>query len=73
MIFVDNYDSSPNSPFLKRFPWREKHLRTDWPSTLFPNGPFCNLYLPIADLFGGSRAFWLSSNLGASPFSTLTY
>lgn len=43
--------------FPKRCPWREMHLRKDWPSSGFPNGLFCSLYRPIVGHDGGWRAY----------------
>lgn len=37
--------------------WREMHHRKDWPSSGFPNGPFCSLYRPIVGRDGGWRAY----------------
>ena len=36
------FKKGQNLPSRGRFLWREKHLRKDWPSILFPNGPSCS-------------------------------
>ncbi len=42
-----NHDNLQLTPFPKRFPWRVKRQRMDWPSNGFPSEPFCNPYRPI--------------------------